>query len=243
MPRARNKGPSKEPRVVVAENGPYLVSGGIPLIKEVAVVGKDGQPEKWEIKETYPYQENYALCRCGQSKNMPFCDGTHSAIEFDGTETASKKKYLNRASKTKGPSLELTDVQDLCAGARFCHKAGGTWANVRKSDEPKAREDAITSAVNCSSGRLVVWDKTTGKPIEPVFEPTISLTEDPQRGVSGPLWLKGCIPLESADGHKYETRNRVTLCRCGKSKNKPYCDGSHISAKFSDGDESLKSGH
>ena len=33
----------------------------------------------------------------------------------------------------------------------------------------------------------------------------------------------------------YEGRNRVTLCRCGASSNKPFCDGSHASVKFDDG--------
>ncbi|RDE11942.1 MAG: iron-binding protein [Candidatus Thorarchaeota archaeon] len=231
---------NNEPKVVITKDGPYLVSGRIPLIKEVAIIGKDGQPERWGITSRYPQQEDYALCRCGESRNMPFCDGTHVTIRFDGKETAGKKTYLESASKITGPTIDLTDEQDLCAGARFCHKSGGTWANVRKSDNPKAREDAVVSAGNCSAGRLVVWDKATGKPIEPAFEPTISLTEDPERGVSGPIWLKGCISFESADGRKYETRNRVTLCRCGKSRNKPFCDGSHVSVKFNDGDESLK---
>ena len=54
------------------------------------------------------------------------------------------------------------------------------------------------------------------------------------------VWLKGGIALESADGKKYETRNRVTLCRCGQSGNKPFCDGTHIDCGFDDGDESLK---
>jgi len=46
--------------------------------------------------------------------------------------------------------------------------------------------------------------------------------------------------VESSDGTVYESRNRATLCRCGKSLNKPYCDGTHIMAGFNDGDESLK---
>jgi CDGSH-type Zn-finger protein len=52
--------------------------------------------------------------------------------------------------------------------------------------------------------------------------------------------VRGCIPIESADGTLWETRNRVTLCRCGKSQNMPFCDGSHIDVRFNDGDESLE---
>ena len=86
----------------------------------------------------------------------------------------------------------------------------------------------------------MVWDKKTGKPIEPKLEPAITIIEDPQANVSGPIGLKGGIELESSDGTNYEARNRMTLCRCGKSKNKPFCDASHRTAKFNDGDESLK---
>jgi CDGSH-type Zn-finger protein len=133
----------------------------------------------------------------------------------------------------------LTDVQELCAVARFCHRLGGTWKLTKNSDNPKSKEIAIQEACNCPSGRLVVWDKKTGKPIEPQIKPAISLIEDPAKKVSGPIWLKGFIPLESSDGTPYETRNRVTLCRCGKSSNKPFCDGCHISIGFNDGDKSL----
>jgi CDGSH-type Zn-finger protein len=50
---------------------------------------------------------------------------------------------------------------------------------------------------------------------------------DPFLGVNGPIWVRGEIPIQSADGKIYEVRNRVTLCRCGKSLNKPFCDSSH----------------
>ncbi|MCJ7713336.1 CDGSH iron-sulfur domain-containing protein, partial [Candidatus Bathyarchaeota archaeon] len=58
--------------------------------------------------------------------------------------------------------------------------------------------------------------------------------------VSGPIWVKGGVIVESSDGTSYEVRNRQTLCRCGKSENKPFCDGTHIKAGFNDGDKSLK---
>jgi hypothetical protein len=73
----------------------------------------------------------------------------------------------------------------------------------------------------------MVWGKKTKKTIEPEFEKSIGLIEDPAVGVSGPIWVRGGIPVESADGKTYKVRNRVTLCRCGKSSNKPFCDSSH----------------
>lgn len=236
-----NSSRSKKSKVKVTKNGPYIVSGNLPLCKEIIIVGKEGEPESWSKGEAYPVKETYALCRCGKSKNKPFCDGSHITAKFDGTETASRKGYLKQAEKTSGPALNLTDAESLCAAARFCHRGakGGTWDLVEKSDDPKAKQIAIESACNCPSGRLVVWKKDTEQPIEPQLEASVCLVEDPQTKSSGPIRLKGEVELECADGSNYETRNRVTLCRCGKSKNKPFCDGTHIKAKFSDGDKSL----
>jgi len=150
------------------------------------------------------------------------------------------QKFEEQATMITGPGINLLDVQELCSSARFCHLAGGTWTNVRNSDNPAAIKIAQQTAWNCPAGRLVICDKKTGKIIEPKFEKAISLIEDTPAKVSGPIWLKGGIELESSSGLKYETRNRCTVCRCGKSKNKPFCDGAHMRAGFNDGDESLK---
>jgi CDGSH-type Zn-finger protein len=111
---------------------------------------------------------------------------------------------------------------------------------VEKSDDPRLKQLAIEEAGNCPSGRLVAWGKMSGQPLEPKFEPSISVTEDTVQKVSGPLWVKGGVEIEAADGFSYEVRNRVTLCRCGRSVNKPFCDGNHCKIKFNDGDEKLK---
>jgi CDGSH-type Zn-finger protein len=214
-------------RIAVAENGPYHVFGSLPLAKETIVTDSEGYSVKWHTGHRYPDQEKYDLCRCGQSRKMPYCDDTHTRIGFDGTETASRKGYLEQAKKISGPDLVLTDAQGLCASAGFCDAAGGVWKLTRESGDAKSREVAIEEASNCPSGRLVVWDKKTGDPIEPQLEPSISLVDGPEEKFSGPIWVKGGVPLESSDGTKYEIRNRVTLCRCGSSANKPFCDGSH----------------
>jgi CDGSH-type Zn-finger protein len=227
-------------RIVVSTNGPYLVSGSLPLREEISVVGEDGEPEKWVKGRKYPLRADYTLCRCGHSKTKPFCDRTHARVRFDGTEKASRKPYAGLSERIEGPELILRDAETLCSSARFCLAKGGTWRLTLRSRDPVKRKLAIEQACNCPSGRLVAYDKETGEPIEPEFTPSISLTEDPQAGTSGPIWVKGGIPIESADGPVYEVRNRVTLCRCGKSKNKPFCDGSHIKAEFNDGDESLR---
>ena len=223
-----------EARIVIVENGPYMVSGNVPLAKEVAIRDRNNVPAEWRLEEKYPDQEGYALCRCGVSKHKPYCDGSHSKIHFNGTETASHRPFSEVAERYEGSDFDLLDVEELCAGAQFCHRAGGIWELVQVSNDPKARQMAIEIAGQCPTGRLVVCEKCTGKSIEPNFEKSITVLEDPGRHCSGPLWAKGGIPIQSADGTEYEVRNRVTLCRCGKSSNKPFCDGTHISIRFKD---------
>jgi hypothetical protein len=126
----------------------------------------------------------------------------------------------------EGPELKLTDNIDLCMYAGFCLRDGNIWNLTIHSDYPNHKDIAIEEAANCPSGRLVVWDKN-GLPIEPEFNPSIAITEN-EENTPGPIWVRGKILIESVDGRKYELRNRVTLCRCGKSRNKPLCDGSHL---------------
>src|SRR5439155_3496920 len=57
-----------EPQVVVSHNGPYLVSGGVPLAKQTIVTDSEGESQQWRQGETLPARESYQLCRCGKSK-------------------------------------------------------------------------------------------------------------------------------------------------------------------------------
>jgi len=221
-------------RLRITRDGPILVTGGLPLYREAIVADGEGNPLEWKKVEELEAGESYALCRCGASKNKPFCDGSHLSVGFDGSETARRVPYSEMAELYSGPGVDLTDAMELCAVARFCHRAGGTWQLVSESQDPEKKRIAIEEAGNCPSGRLVAWDKETGEAIEPDFEPSVSVTEDPLSGSSGPVWVKGGVRVESADGHVYERRNRVTLCRCGHSSNKPFCNGSHVRARFDD---------
>lgn len=217
-----------------------MVSGGLPLRKETVISDKGGIPVEWKQGETFPLKESYSLCRCGQSKNQPFCDGTHLNIGFNGSETSGHVQYADQVKTITGPGLALKDAEKLCSLAMFCHRHKNTWNLTRDSSCEESKNIAIQEACDCPSGRLVACDKQSGKPIEPHFEPSLGLIEDPARKASGPLWVKGGVPIESSNGLMYEVRNRVTLCRCGKSKNKPFCDGSHIAANFKDRDSSVE---
>ena len=223
-----------EVKVVVSKNGPYLVSGNVPLAKQTIVGDAQGESTAWKQGDPYPQQGSYALCRCGHSKSKPFCDGTHTKVGFDGTETASRESYRAQAQVVEGPVLALMDAESLCAFARFCDPNGQVWSQVEHTDEAKVRSNFVRQVNDCPSGRLVAWDLASGKPLEHPLPVSIGIIEDPVEEVSGPLWLRGGIPLVSADGFAYEVRNRMTVCRCGASKNKPFCDGSHAAVKFRD---------
>ena len=229
--------PSK--KINIIKDGPYIVSGYVPLAREYIVRDNNGIPTEWKKGSKYPVTETYALCRCGGSNTKPFCDGTHAKIKFDGTEVASREPYISNAALIEGPEIDMNDNRDLCAGQQFCHRAGGVWDLVENGDS-KVKDLAVEITGQCPTGRLVACEKD-GKEIEPKLAMEISLTEDPYRRVSGPLWVKGSIPIISADGTPYEKRNRVALCRCGHSENKPFCDGSHISEGFKDGDDAITS--
>lgn len=218
---------NKEMKIKILKDGPYLVKGGVPLYQQIIVTDDEGHTRELIDEKEYPQKETYTLCRCGESKNKPYCDGTHDKIGFDGTETAIRKPYIEKAEIFEGPELKLTDAHEFCDHSRFCLRAGGIRNLIKKSDDPEAKKTAIEEAMICPSGRLVLWDKKTGRPFEKKFEPSIVLIHDPQKGCEGPIWVRGGISIESSDGNIYEARNRITLCRCGKSENKPYCDGSH----------------
>ncbi len=222
-------------RITVSENGPYKVTGGVPLVRAAIVANDQGESVGYRDIETYDVPDRYELCRCGQSKTKPFCDWTHFEVGFDGTETAGHCQYMEASASVPGGSgVKLHDLRELCAEARFCDRAGGLWNLIERVDDPEVRALAEEEAMLCPSGRYTVCDHD-GVAREFDYEPSIVILEDPAAQCSGPLFVRGGVEIVSATGEPYEVRNRVTLCRCGRSKNKPFCDGSHMAGKFDDG--------
>ena len=227
MENTNHSRPKSNQQIRVLKNGPYLVSGRIPLYPMTIKCDGKAIPVDWEVGSKLQTSDNYMLCRCGQSRNKPFCDGTHLKVNFDGIETSDNEPFEKMKKEIDGPALKLKDAEILCASARFCHRNGDIWQQIPLSDDPKLMQNAIRNASDCPSGRLVLIDKKTSKTIEPSFEKSIGFILDPGVGVDGPLWIRGEIPIYSSENKMYEIRNRVTLCRCGKSTNKPFCDSSH----------------
>jgi CDGSH-type Zn-finger protein len=223
-----------EMRVTVTANGPYRVTGSVPLVRRTIVADDEGVSVSWGEGEAFTTEAGYELCRCGASKTAPFCDTSCESNGFDGTETASREPYLAQADEQDGPNAILTDAVQLCSFARFCDYGGQIWNLVEQPDEAST-DLAIREGKLCPSGRLVMWDRATKRPFEEDDEPSIGVVQDPTERVSGPLAVRGGIPVVAADGFTYEQRNRQTLCRCGHSNNKPFCDGTHAAIGFDDG--------
>jgi CDGSH-type Zn-finger protein len=219
--------------IKITKDGPYLLFGKYPMNQQIITMNEDG--ENWTYKEGRSFDTNNepcALCRCGTSAHKPFCDGSHTHAKWDPAETASREQLLVGADEYEGPVLLMADNEAYCAFARFCDAKGRVWNIVERAQTPEDIELAEREVAHCPSGRLIIWDKKEKKIVEPKFDASIGIIEDPGIRVSGPIWVRGGIRIESADGTSYEIRNRVTLCRCGASSNKPFCDGTHANFKW-----------
>ncbi len=216
---------TEPPKITVSESGPYLVSGKVALVRRTPVTSEEAEPLTWRTGERIDAPADCALCRCGQSSNKPFCDGTHNTAEWDSSYGAPEGSYAERSDSLGGEGIEILDDRGICAHAGFCgNKVTNVWRLAGKTDDSRVRAQAIAMVERCPSGALsyLIDDEQ----IEPHLPAEIALITD------GPLWVTGGIEVERADGERLETRNRVTLCRCGMSSTKPLCDGSHREAGF-----------
>lgn len=217
-------------------NGPIMLYGGTDIIQQFIMPDHHGTSTAYQEGETYPAKNIVALCRCGMSKNKPFCDGSHKNLdpnEVDLTETATFQPELRSSELIQGPERSLSDNEKFCAFARFCDAGQRVWNEVQLQGQA-AKDLTLKMAHHCPGGRLIVWDNATQTPIETYEDASVSLIEDVMNRCSGPIMLRGGIPLKSSNGKYYEVRNRQALCRCGQSSNKPFCDGTHASMKFQD---------
>jgi CDGSH-type Zn-finger protein len=227
-----------KPRVwiEVEADGPYIVHGPIPLVRKVQVVSEHGEPLTWRKDVMIPTGESYDLCRCGESSEWPICDGTHRENFFDGTETAETNIVAERRFEVEGGTRIAVFRDDaLCMEAGFCgNRFKNVFALTPETGESTVRGQVMAMIERCPSGafmyRLRDFDGSLGTvDIEPDLPQQIAVTVEvaDKREIRGPLWVTGNIPIVRSDGQPFETRNRVTLCNCGKSQNKPLCDGTH----------------
>lgn len=218
-------------KITTKRNGPYGVHGNIPLVKKTQIVSEYGEPLTWKKDGNIDCAgEEYYLCRCGGSASMPFCDGTHRTNGFDGTENAQTDGPSDYLFDFQGTDLIVTKDPTLCMISGFCGMRDKEISQfVAESDDTEARSLAIAMVERCPSGALTYKIQKGDVDIEPdlpiQIADTIEITSDGP--ISGPLWVTGCVQIERSDGKPFAGRNRVTLCNCGQSANKPLCDGTH----------------
>jgi CDGSH-type Zn-finger protein len=210
------------PKIRCANNGPLIVEGLTSLTR----IGSD---------TTYETKDKIALCRCGQSENKPFCDGSHAAAGF--SDEKQPDRTADRRRDYVGERVTIHDNRGICAHAAICTDR---LASVfRYGQEPwidpdGASVDEIAEIVRaCPSGALGYSIDGVEQRVADDGEPRILVAP------GGPYAVKGKVELVDQDWGEGASRDRYDLCRCGQSKNKPFCDGSHWNTEF---DEDAKTG-
>ena len=219
-----------EPQIRVEADGPYRVTGPLPIARTRTVKTEFGEPVDYAPFERLEAGETYRLCRCGKSADKPFCDDSHEEEpRIDVTERADHGARAARADIFQGEGAVITDDLSICSKAGYCKdRFTGVWQMLGSTD-PAVRDRMKRMVELCPSGRLA-WSESVGAPEqEPEYEPEIAVFRN------GPLFVRGGVRVVGSDGEPYEVRNRQALCRCGYSRNKPFCDGSHAIVGFRDG--------
>jgi len=212
----------KKSWIKTSKNGPLVVTGLKELVEST---GSDSPVDGKAM----------GLCRCGHSKSKPFCDGSHG--REDWTDEKEDGRQPRRVDEYAGKEITIHDDRGICSHAGFCTE--GLPKVFRMGMEPWIDPDAesvekiIEVIRKCPSGALSY--SIDGKKYDSFSERTeISIKEN------GPYYVKGSIGLEDSD--RPESEDHYALCRCGRSKNKPFCDGSHWYARFTDGGLVKKTG-
>jgi CDGSH-type Zn-finger protein len=205
--------PAAGTRIVPELNGPYQVTN------LVALVNSRG--------ESIGARPEMALCRCGGSRNKPFCDGTHAAIGFESKKLDGRTP--DRRDSYIGKEITIFDNRGICQHAGFCTDNQPSVFQLHQEpwiDANAAPGGAIAAQVRqCPSGAL------SHSLIDidfPARETMITVSKD------GPYRVSGDIELQIDAWGDGASRDHYALCRCGGSKNKPFCDGTHWYNNFKD---------
>jgi len=216
-------------KIEILENGPYRVQGDLALARKAQISSEHGEPLTWQQTADLETEAVYILCRCGQSANKPFCDGTHTKIGFSSDKLEGRLEDKNVSYK--GKKITIHDNRSVCAHAGYC--TDNLASVFRMKEEPWIDPDAasveeiIVAIRNCPSGALS-YSIDNAENHNAENEPAILIAPN------GPYVVSGGIELSDTTWGEGVSKNEYTLCRCGSSKNKPFCDGTHWYIKFSD---------
>jgi len=208
----------KKPVIKVTPNGPFIVKNISRL--------EDSKGRAFSTNSTF------SLCRCGKSHNKPFCDGTHTKISFNYDK--SPDRVPDKTEIYKGKKITIYDNRGVCAHRGPCTEE---LPSVFGGD-PFVRPDAaspqeiIKIIKKCPSGALsyALPGEERNETVDSGRE-KISLA--PRHfGYDGGYDIKGYVELDDPDGNIPERKGYYCLCRCGESKNKPFCSGHHWHVEF-----------
>jgi CDGSH-type Zn-finger protein/ferredoxin len=171
-----------------------------------------------------------ALCRCGASKTKPYCDGSHKDAGFDSSP--SDVTSHDRIYKYEGDQATVYFSKLLCSHAGQCGKRAHDIFNTKQKPwvQPNAGTlNQIKEVVAaCPSGALRYSE--TGDP-QPITSDEIAISIEP----NGPYHVTN-LPVDADYWATGQSEKKYVLCRCGLSKNKPFCDGTHYDEGWKDGD-------
>lgn len=145
-------------------------------------------------------------------------------------ELAAERARRGAARVYEDERIRVLWEPSLCIHVRNCVRGlpevfdaeSRPWIRVEAADADRIAE----TVTRCPTGALH-FDRLDGGPQEdPVGETVV----EPRP--NGPLFVRGRIRIEDAEGHLVREDTRVALCRCGGSANKPFCDGTHRTNGF-----------
>lgn len=160
------------------------------------------------------------LCRCGVSKKKPFCDGSHKAAGF----TSEREIKDEMIQKYVGKQMTVFFNRSICAGAAFCvNQLPNVFSSESSTNwifpDQDENESIIKTIKACPSGALSYRiDEETF--IDARDTPKVTIMKD------GPYMMEAIDFNGEIKAQNWST-SKYTLCRCGMSKNKPYCDYTH----------------
>ncbi|SHM85188.1 CDGSH iron-sulfur domain-containing protein [Actinacidiphila paucisporea] len=211
--------------IMPAPDGPYLVT--------------DARYVTDHLGEPVATTPTTALCRCGASALKPLCDGTHATTGF--TSGKDPKRVPDHRETHVGQQVDVLDNRGICQHSGYCtdrlasvfHQRGEPFVTPSGG-----RMDEIVRAVrDCPSGALsFAIDQVEARDAvdrHGTREPAIEVSKD------GPYRVTGAIPLVQEDGtavprDQGASLEHYALCRCGQSRNKPFCSGMHWYVGFRD---------
>lgn len=204
-------------KITPKPNGPNLVQDA-PILKD-----SDGT-----IIDTD--KSTYGLCRCGLSKNKPFCDGSHfGEFSSDNGDAKLRNTPIEYKGTVEGKSVTVSYTPVLCGHVAECQRLQKALFDPSKrpwiQPENGSLEGILSVIRACPSGALsVAVDDEELHHIDGEIS-EIQLVEN------GPVKVKN-VPIDAEFNGARASEKEYILCRCGQSKNKPFCDGTHHDVKW-----------